>query len=166
VQTASGAWRCENYFDAAARIAISSAGNVTIVAPSSGVSLTVNTPALGLNLKTSVARGSGSNWLQFQDPTGDKGYIGYGGANDVISIVNQLNAGITLYANNLLRMTIAAAGNVTIAAPSSGYALNLPTNTPASASDTGTTGDISWDTSFFYVCTAANTWKRAPIATW
>lgn len=38
--------------------------------------------------------------------------------------------------------------------------------TPASASDTGTTGQICWDSGYVYVCVATNTWKRAAIATW
>jgi hypothetical protein len=38
--------------------------------------------------------------------------------------------------------------------------------TPASATDTGTTGEICWDTSYVYVCTATNTWKRSAISTW
>jgi hypothetical protein len=38
--------------------------------------------------------------------------------------------------------------------------------TPASASATGNSGDICWDASYLYVCTAANTWKRVAIATW
>jgi trimeric autotransporter adhesin len=38
--------------------------------------------------------------------------------------------------------------------------------TPASASATGTTGEIAWDANYIYVCTATNTWKRVAIATW
>jgi hypothetical protein len=38
--------------------------------------------------------------------------------------------------------------------------------TPASASDTGTTGEVCWDANYIYVCTATNTWKRTAIATW
>jgi hypothetical protein len=37
---------------------------------------------------------------------------------------------------------------------------------PASASATGTAGQIEWDTGFVYVCTATNTWKRAALSTW
>ena len=45
--------------------------------------------------------------------------------------------------------------------------LILPvTNTPSSASDTGTTGMITWDSSYLYVCTATDTWKRVAISTW
>jgi hypothetical protein len=38
--------------------------------------------------------------------------------------------------------------------------------TPASAAAAGNAGDICWDASYIYVCTATNTWKRAAIATW
>ena len=38
--------------------------------------------------------------------------------------------------------------------------------TPASATATGTAGEICWDANYIYVCTAANTWKRTAIATW
>ena len=38
--------------------------------------------------------------------------------------------------------------------------------TPATATDTGATGEICWDVNYVYVCTATNTWKRAAIATW
>ena len=38
--------------------------------------------------------------------------------------------------------------------------------TPASAAATGNAGDICWDASYIYVCTATNTWKRAAISTW
>lgn len=38
--------------------------------------------------------------------------------------------------------------------------------TPANASDTGNAGEICWDASYLYVCTATNTWKRVAIATW
>jgi hypothetical protein len=45
--------------------------------------------------------------------------------------------------------------------------INVTTQkTPASASDTGTKGDIVHDGDFVYVCVATDTWKRAAIATW
>jgi hypothetical protein len=40
------------------------------------------------------------------------------------------------------------------------------TSTPASAAATGTAGQIAWDTSYIYVCTATDTWKRVAISTW
>ena len=38
--------------------------------------------------------------------------------------------------------------------------------TPASAGASGNAGDICWDSSYIYICTATNTWKRVAIATW
>lgn len=38
--------------------------------------------------------------------------------------------------------------------------------TPASATAAGTTGDIAWDANYVYVCIATNTWKRTPLVTW
>ncbi|MHC5653719.1 hypothetical protein [Stappia sp. ICDLI1TA098] len=38
--------------------------------------------------------------------------------------------------------------------------------TPASATDTGETGQIAWDDEHIYVCTAPDTWKRSTLTTW
>jgi len=38
--------------------------------------------------------------------------------------------------------------------------------TPASATATGNAGQIAWDSSYIYVCVAANTWKRSALSTW
>lgn len=37
---------------------------------------------------------------------------------------------------------------------------------PSTASSTGTAGQVAYDASYFYVCTATNTWKRVAISTW
>lgn len=37
---------------------------------------------------------------------------------------------------------------------------------PASATSTGTAGDIRYDADYIYVCIATNTWKRVAISTW
>jgi len=45
--------------------------------------------------------------------------------------------------------------------------VNLVTSaTPASAAATGTAGDIAWNTTHLFICTATDTWKRVAIATW
>lgn len=38
--------------------------------------------------------------------------------------------------------------------------------TPSASNDTGTQGQIAWDASYIYICTATNTWERVAIATW
>lgn len=42
----------------------------------------------------------------------------------------------------------------------------IPSKTPSSASDTGTTGEFCWDSSYIYICTSTNSWTRVAIASW
>jgi len=44
--------------------------------------------------------------------------------------------------------------------------VSITNSTPASAGATGVKGQIAWDASYIYVCTATDTWKRVAIATW
>lgn len=37
---------------------------------------------------------------------------------------------------------------------------------PTTATSTGIVGEIAWDGTYLYVCTATNTWKRTAIASW
>jgi hypothetical protein len=46
----------------------------------------------------------------------------------------------------------------------SGGSLILSTTfTPGTSGDTGSTGEISWDANYLYICTAPNTWGRIAI---
>ena len=48
-----------------------------------------------------------------------------------------------------------------------GTTLNITdSRTPSSSSDTGTQGEICWDSNSIYVCVSTNTWKRASLSTW
>lgn len=40
------------------------------------------------------------------------------------------------------------------------------TKTPASAADSGSAGQIAWDTSFLYIATGTNQWRRISHASW
>lgn len=42
----------------------------------------------------------------------------------------------------------------------------LPAFAPASASSTGQTGQICWDSDYIYVCIGTNQWRRAAISSW
>lgn len=37
---------------------------------------------------------------------------------------------------------------------------------PATATSAGTTGDVRYDSSHLYICTATNTWRRTALSTW
>jgi len=60
---------------------------------------------------------------------------------------------------------IQAGGSLSLTGASNVFRI-VNSQTPASASATGTAGTIAWDSSYIYVCTATNTWKRAAISTW
>ena len=49
---------------------------------------------------------------------------------------------------------------------SSGLTTLLSSSAPATASSTGTAGDITYDADYVYICIATDTWKRAALATW
>lgn len=82
---------------------------------------------------------------------------GSGGGSDRPIVVGFYGTGSTITA----AITVATTGVVTFA-----QTPIIPTKTPASAAATGTTGEICWDSSYIYICTATNTWKRAALATW
>ena len=42
----------------------------------------------------------------------------------------------------------------------------LSSNAPATASSTGSAGDIRYDSGYVYVCVSTDTWKRAALTTW
>ncbi len=50
--------------------------------------------------------------------------------------------------------------------PLSLYKLTTLNTAPASASATGTQGEIRITADAVYICTATNTWKKVAIATW
>jgi hypothetical protein len=63
----------------------------------------------------------------------------------------------------VLRATVDASGNLVLA---TGRLIVSVSSPPASATATGTTGSIAWDTNFFYVAVATNTWRRVALSTW
>jgi hypothetical protein len=89
------------------------------------------------------------------------GYAGYGGFT-------------TFYANGSERARIDTSGNLGIGTSSPSAALDVNSDkirlrtakTPSSATDTGNAGDICWDSSYLYICTATNTWRRIAHASW
>lgn len=63
-------------------------------------------------LETTTPRGSGSNYLSFYDPSGRKGFFGYGGASDIWYFNNELAGSISFWTSNQPRMDIAATGQI------------------------------------------------------
>lgn len=94
----------------------------------------------------------------------------FGARLAVIDTTEQLRVGYNI--SNYYSTTVDSEGKVTLDAVGDGAKfkfndiVNIPTKTPSSATDTGETGDIGWDSNYIYVCTATDTWKRAALSTW
>lgn len=44
--------------------------------------------------------------------------------------------------------------------------MSLFTTAPASATSQGTMGQMAYDSNFFYICVALNSWKRTALSSW
>jgi len=88
-------------------------GNVGIGTTSPATALHVRSSGEIARLETTTARGSGNAFISINDQTGRKGYVGYGGANDRMEIINSLNADLLFATNNAYRWQILAGGDLT-----------------------------------------------------
>jgi hypothetical protein len=88
-------------------------GNLGIGTSSPGTRLhSRSTQADNLRLEGTTARGSGSVFGSFFDPTGRKGFWGYAAAlDDTFFISNEMNAQLAFQTNAITRASITAAGN-------------------------------------------------------
>lgn len=104
------------------------------------------------------------------------GFVGRGGvvatgdgifrfANNAASDINRICLGGVTAAFPALKRN-GTAVELRLADDSDQAPIMIASQTPASAAATGAAGTIAWDSSYIYVCTAANTWKRVAIATW
>ena len=118
-----------------------------------------------------IANEGGTTYIGADNSTGSA----FGGGNYASVFGAGAANPTTLITNGVPRLTILpTSGNVGIGttAPTEKLDINSDAirirtaSTPASASATGAVGEIRWDSSYMYVCTATNTWKRSAIATW
>jgi hypothetical protein len=133
---------------------------------------------------TDVGSGTGTATPNNTNNNTAEGYntgrgIIYGTGNTILGAnVTGLDAGLT---NNIILANGTGAikaqhdgsnwtltGNVTAtgSVTATQYHLSALNTAPASATDTGTTGEIRVTSDYIYVCVATNTWVRAALATW
>ena len=86
-----------------------------------------------VNVETTTARGSGSNYVTFKDPSGDKGYLGYiSGANDGMYLFNLVNAPVLVGVNSSTTWTFTTAGNLAVANSGNGIDFSATAGTGTS----------------------------------
>jgi|SRR6185437_11260243 len=87
--------------------------------------------------------------------TVDNGHLTVGG-NVMPEADNTRNLGSASFrwANSFVAQVVATKARITTS------------QTPATSGAAGTQGDFAWDASYFYICTATNTWRRVAHASW
>jgi hypothetical protein len=122
--------------------------------------LNIANGATGGSTQVTIANISGSSNVSIASGTGAKTVsIGVGSTTSSGTVnIGTGSTGTTTIAIGSTTGTSTTTLNGTIVMPR--------TATPASATATGTTGTIVWDSSYIYICVATNTWKRVAISTW
>lgn len=74
-------------------------------------------------------------------------------AANIISKINNSNVVVTTASSTTFTGSIFGTGSIA----------SVTTSVPSSSSDTGTKGEIAYDSSYVYICVATNTWIRSSI---
>ncbi|MEB3301968.1 MAG: hypothetical protein VKN56_08365 [Cyanobacteriota bacterium] len=130
----------------------------------------------GVTSGTRIISGSGTTWTvsrsQTVGATGIRVAMLFGAPAFRVGTEKGSGGGtaraLELQTDGTTRLTVAADGSTITAASGTNLVANhrLTGTSPASATATGTAGDIRSDPDYIYICTATDTWKRAAIATW
>ena len=117
--------------------------------------VSANITALYANAATQSDLIIGINSNVTQANLGMKGYVD----NQTYSNV-QVSTYLPTYSGNIAALTVT---NSTSLFGNIFFANNY---VPTLANSTGSAGQISYDSSYIYICLSTNTWKRANISTW
>ena len=89
-------------------------------------------------------------------------YFGFPSANNF----NITTGGIETFSINSVGATFSSNVVATGFVQADNFKVNTLNTAPASATSAGTTGEIKFSSDYVYLCTSANTWKRAALTTW
>ena len=128
--------------------------NLTKIAPSTGSVVTFHRSDFANTIIQMGLAGSATGYLQVgaSIPLAWSSSNDAGGAADI---------GLIRSAAGVVKVTNGSSGDGTISGQH-----RLVGTAPATASSTGTAGDVRYDASYIYICTATDTWKRAALTTW
>jgi hypothetical protein len=134
--------------------------NVGSIKGPTGATGATGVGATGAAGPTGATGATGANGSSIQGPTGPTGAAGPTGSTGATGAT-----GAGLQGNTGPTGPTGPEGGPTGPTGATGPVW-ITNGTVATATTSGTTGDIKWDSNFIYVCTATNTWKRTPINTW
>lgn len=137
-------------------------GDDVLVVPTSDSSTTIQ-------LSGTVSASEAGIWLKQASPAANNYALTGTATTTHVNVASGGTLRLRVANGNYVALTASSltVDNVPIVANNSSNAFRITNSqTPASAAATGTAGTICWDANYIYVCTAANTWKRAAIATW
>lgn len=119
-----------------------------------GQTLRAETPAIGDPLGWVVTTGGLATGTAVFTP------IGY-------AVTGKTGTGATVLATSPTITTPIISGGLDVTGNvRAGGLLGSSTFTPSASVSTGTTGNFSWDTNYFYICVATDLWKRIPLSGW
>jgi hypothetical protein len=111
---------------------------------------------------------SGASRLYFSDTAAKSGLVRYLHSTDSLEFTTNGSVSPALVIDSSGRLLVGTStdsGGALLQV--NGDRVRIATaKTPASATATGTTGEVCWDANYVYVCVATNTWKRSAISTW
>lgn len=175
------------YSPGADKVAISTGGSGRLFVDANGnVGVGLTSPSTTLSIGASASSSFDGGVCLNRGPSGYNFYEASDGTNSVIfgldhtltvAKIGSINSyPVGFFTGNTERFRCDSSGRLLIGASSESGGALLQVNgdrirvgtakTPASATATGTAGEICWDADYIYVCTAANTWKRTAITTW
>ena len=96
--------------------------------------------------------------------TGGRAVVGAGGSDTNVDLDLVTQGTSVVRANGLAVAT--RTGTETLTSKTLTSPKITSGNAPATATSTGTVGQIEWANGFIYVCVATNTWQRAALSTW
>lgn len=148
-----------------------SAVNYFQLTNASGSTLTFKAAGSGSNLSLNIQT-KGSGVVRLVDGNGNSVLVTLAAVASAVNYVSAGNAATTnapkiLAAGSDTNVDLIVGGQGTgIVKDPSSNPYGVKVAVPSTATSTGVLGQWAADSSYIYVCTAANTWRRAAVASW
>jgi len=103
--------------------------------------------------------------------TTDAYFIGDGRfLSNVTALADYTNSNVAAYlptySGNIADVTVTGNASIEGVLTASGNVIVSNVYVPTANTDPGTTGQLTWDGDYVYICVANNDWKRANLAAW